>query len=305
MRTRAGFCAVAALFTSMIGCELTEITLSSAEDVIVAEVILRADRTQQRAYLHRTATANGNARVFGAVIRVQDDSTGQALLYEVTADSLCVRTDRPQEPASIGTCYTTGSTVVWPGRSYSLRIEVDGRVLTARTQVPGAFAMLQPTVLGCALTPGQTLDLTWTTSTGAWVYLVEAQMTGLREALRRAGADVDGSGPVELTGLSISGADTTFAFPGQLGLFDRADTELHPILLAIRDGLPPDVTSSVTIGAADRNYVNWVRGGTFNPSGQVRIPSIRGAGGTGVFGSLVTGRAVFSTRPPVNEPPCQ
>jgi hypothetical protein len=33
--------------------------------------------------------------------------------------------------------------------------------------------------------------------------------------------------------------------------------------------------------------VNWVRGGSFNPSGTVRVPSISG-GGTGVFGSLVT-----------------
>ena len=41
------------------------------------------------------------------------------------------------------------------------------------------------------------------------------------------------------------------------------------------------------ISATDRNYVNWVRGGNFNPSGQVRVPTIRGDG-TGVFASTVT-----------------
>jgi len=44
--------------------------------------------------------------------------------------------------------------------------------------------------------------------------------------------------------------------------------------------------AAVTIAAADRNYVNWERGGNFNPSGAVRVASIRG-GGTGVFGSMV------------------
>ncbi|HAW90536.1 MAG TPA: hypothetical protein DCX61_07725, partial [Gemmatimonadetes bacterium] len=38
--------------------------------------------------------------------------------------------------------------------------------------------------------------------------------------------------------------------------------------------------------AVEGNFVNWQRGGNFNPSGQVRVPSLRGDG-TGVFGAAV------------------
>jgi len=40
------------------------------------------------------------------------------------------------------------------------------------------------------------------------------------------------------------------------------------------------------VAAADRNYVNAVRGGGFNPSGPVRVSSVVGDG-IGTFGSLV------------------
>ena len=46
------------------------------------------------------------------------------------------------------------------------------------------------------------------------------------------------------------------------------------------------VTAEVSITAVDGNYVNWARGGNFNPSGQVRVPSLSGDG-TGVFGTTV------------------
>ena len=69
-------------------------------------------------------------------------------------------------------------------------------------------------------------------------------------------------------------------------MFDRFDPDLTEALAAIQGGLPPDVRAEVVIGAADRNYVNWERGGVFNPSGFVRIPSVAGEG-TGVFGSVV------------------
>jgi hypothetical protein len=42
----------------------------------------------------------------------------------------------------------------------------------------------------------------------------------------------------------------------------------------------------LTVAAVDRNYVNGVRGGSFNPSGRVRVSSVTGDG-EGVFGSLV------------------
>ncbi|HLM67787.1 MAG TPA: hypothetical protein VK358_09680, partial [Longimicrobium sp.] len=57
------------------------------------------------------------------------------------------------------------------------------------------------------------------------------------------------------------------------------------LLRALQGGLPDKTAATVVVAAADRNFVNGVRGGNFNPSGQVRISSIVGDG-VGVFGSL-------------------
>jgi hypothetical protein len=75
-------------------------------------------------------------------------------------------------------------------------------------------------------------------------------------------------------------------FPSEFGVFDRFDLP-RALVLALQEGLPDGVSAHITIGAADQNYVNWSRRGTFNPSGLVRVSSLRGDG-IGVFGSLVT-----------------
>jgi hypothetical protein len=272
---------------ALAGCELTEITLATPADVIVAEVVLRTGVDVQGAYLHRTAGTNGSARVFGALVVVRDDETGRALTFEVGADSLCLRAGEGNS-VNAGTCYVARNArdFVRPEARYSLRIEVENRVMTGRLQVPGPFRLRRPGELRCTLQQQQLFELVWTRSAGAWVYVADARFGGLRQALRAQGIDVPGTAPVDLTGLAISGADTTLVFPSELGLFDRFDADLHPIVLAIQGGLPPGVFVDLTIGAGDRNYVNWVRGGSFNPSGQVRVPSIQGDG-TGVFGALV------------------
>jgi hypothetical protein len=271
------------------GCELTEIRLATAEDVIIAEVVLRSGDAVQYAYLHRTTGTNGSARVPGALITVQNEQTAGTLQYEVVeTPSLCLRPRPGEGGASIGTCYVARDTVgfVRPETEYSLRIEVENRILTGHLQVPGTFRLRLPAAAPCRLIPHRSLELTWTRAAGTWVYVAEGNFSGLRQALRQEGVDVPGDGPVELTGLSVSGADTTLTFPGEIGLFDRFDADLHPIVLALQNGLPDGVVVDMTIGASDRNYVNWVRGGTFNPSGQVRVPSIVGDG-TGVFGAVV------------------
>ncbi|MBD0319449.1 MAG: hypothetical protein ICV87_03885, partial [Gemmatimonadetes bacterium] len=57
-------------------------------------------------------------------------------------------------------------------------------------------------------------------------------------------------------------------------------------LTALQSGFPDGVSVHLVVAAADRNYVNGVRGGSFNPSGPVRVSSVTGDG-VGVFGSLV------------------
>jgi hypothetical protein len=288
---RATVLALLALLPLLAACELREITVAIPADVVVAEVVLRAGATTQTAYLHRTAMGDGTARVFDARVVVYDVARDLELQFHADADSLCLQPAPPGPLASTGTCYVARvqSDAVRPGARYSLHIELSDRApLQAATTVPGDFAITRPAAASCRLAPGTGIELAWTGSTGAWVYVAEARFAGLVASLRAAGADLpaDIPEPVDLLGLAIGATDTTMAFPGAFGLFDRFDAGVHPLLLALRDGVPPGVDAAVTVAAADRNYVNWVRGGSFNPSGTVRVPSVSG-GGTGVFGSLV------------------
>jgi hypothetical protein len=170
------------------------------------------------------------------------------------------------------------------------------------TTVPGDFAIVRPASSTCALPADTAIDVTWKPSGGAWVYIIESNLRGIRSALAERNVTL-GDDPLRLIGLAISNNDTTIAFPREFGLFDRADPDLSDALLAISKGLPPNVIADVVVAAADRNYVNWVRGGNFNPSGLVRVPSIRGAG-TGVFSSIVPRSRQIRTRTNEGRPPC-
>jgi hypothetical protein len=111
------------------------------------------------------------------------------------------------------------------------------------------------------------------------------------------------SDPLRLFGLAISNTDTTIAFPAEFGVFDRFDADLTETLAAIQGGLPPGVEAEVVIAAADRNYVNWERGGAFNPSGFVRVPSVFGDG-TGVFAAILPRSFFLTTAAVPSLPPC-
>ena len=92
-------------------------------------------------------------------------------------------------------------------------------------------------------------------------------------------------------------------FPSEFGVFDRFDLE-QDLALRLQRGLPAGTDAVVTIAAVERNYVNWVRGGSFNPSGQVRVASLRGDG-TGVFGAAVVRRfSVVAESGPGGSPDC-
>jgi hypothetical protein len=291
---------IVALGVASAGCELREITFAAAEDVVVAEVILNADQRTQTAYLHRTATANRTARVHGARVFIVDEARDDQYELLAAPDSLCLTPAPPSALPSTGSCHEARLPMdaIRPGAAYSLRIELPDRPpITGRTTVPGGFAILRPTEAACRLEPGSTLPLLWTSSSGAWVYVLQARFTGLLDALRADGLAIPATlrEPLNLLGLAIGGTDTTAMFPGGFGVFDRGDEALHPVLVALREGLPAGVDAQIVVSAADRNYVNWARGGNFNPSGTIRVPSVTG-GGTGVFGSIVGRRVLVNTR---------
>jgi hypothetical protein len=285
---RAGALVVLLSAVTVSACELSEITLASADDVVVAEVVLRAESRVQTAYLHRTATDRANAQVLDATVLVTEEGTSNFFEFSMAADSLCLDNRPLPTGPTVGTCYVArgDSTMVRPGGRYELSIQLDdGREMTGITTVPERFAITSPSARPCRLPANTLLEMQWTSAAGTAVYIISTRLFGLKQALRERGVPSIGDDPVELVGLSVSAADSTLSFPDELGLFNRFDDELHAILLAIRSGLPPGVRAVGVVAAADRNYVNWVRGGTFNPSGVVRIPSIQGDG-YGVFGSM-------------------
>jgi hypothetical protein len=267
-------------------CELTEITLAEPEDVLVVEAILRADADVQSLIVHRSF---GLGTPPALDIRVLDEADTE-YRFLPAIDTLCLVQQDTQAP-DLSHCYAwqgDGGSWVRPGARYRLSIEVeDGRTLTAQTTVPGAFRIVRPAVARCRLTADRRYTLEWSSSESAWVYIAETRLTGIRRALAGRGVRIEGD-PLRLVGLSIGREDTTLVFPAEFGIFDRFEEDVSDALVALQGGLPPEVIADIVVGAADRNYVNWVRGGSFNPSGVVRVPSVFGERATGVFGSVVT-----------------
>lgn len=264
-------------------CEIQKVVVAQPEDVVVAEVYLRTDAVTQTAFLHRTVQDQGPATVPGAVVTVTDPS-GDTVRYMPAEIGVCADTG-----PETGSCYVAGDSLkpfgVLAGVRYGLSVQLpDGRRLEGETTVPQDFRILRPASSPCSLPVDSLLDVAWTPSDGAWVYVTGAEIRGLQAVFAPLGVAVDD--PFVLTGLSISREDTTIVFPSEFGVFDRFDLP-RALVLALQKGLPDGVSAHVTIGAADQNYVNWARRGNFNPSGLVRVSSLRGDG-IGVFGSLVT-----------------
>jgi hypothetical protein len=270
-------------------CELKEVVTAESEDVVIAEIYLRTGDPKQLAWLHRTRSGSTTSTVQATSIQVTNPSTGGILTYVLAADSMCIANTDDASAGAPGTCYVANAAAfpITPGQRYNLRITLfGGGEMTGTTVVPSDFRILRPSASVCSLPPFTTMESTWTSSPGAWVYAAHTQINGLRDALAEQGIELE-EDPLRLFGLSVSSTDTTIVFPSEFGLFDRFDEDFTAALVAIQNGLPPNTSATVSVAAADRNYVNWERGGNFNPSGLVRIGSIRG-NGTGTFGSLVT-----------------
>ncbi|MCI0436001.1 MAG: hypothetical protein L0271_20530 [Gemmatimonadetes bacterium] len=300
---RGGVRALAACAPALIaGCELTEITLASVEDAVIAEVVLVAGPGPQHALLHRTRGASSEARVPGATVEVRN-AAGRTMRFVETGLSECVDPEASFVPGSCYIAFPGEGFAVLPGATYDLRVVLpDGGIMTGTTKLPGDFTVTAPAVAACAIPADTTLELSWTSSADTWATIAETSLAGIRSALADRGVVLEND-PLRLFGLAISRSDTTIAFPGEFGLFDRAESDIADALLAIRRGLPPGVTATIIIAASERNYVNWARGGQFNPSGLIRVPSIRGAG-TGVFAGIVAKELTISTVPGAALPDC-
>lgn len=277
------------LVIACAACELEDVELADSRDIVIAEMYLRTDRQTQLAILHRTrASSDSTAPVPGARIEVTAAS-GAVMRFVPAPDSACVTTIQ-QNRITGASCYMSDPAQrfdVHPGERYSARILLpDGGQLTGVTTVPSDFRVVRPADAICALPAGTQMDIVWTSSPDAWAYPSEIQLRGIRRILEEQHGVIIDRDPLRLFGLAISSTDTTIAFPREFGLFDRFNDDLTEALVVLQQGLPSGVVVDVVIAAGDRNYINWERGGNFNPSGVIRIGNLRGDG-AGVFGSIV------------------
>lgn len=292
---------VVAAAAAAMGCELREVTLVEVENVVVAEVYvtLRSDPAENeiRAFLHRTLGVLGEDALDDLdrsqiEVRRADGST-----FALTTDrrELCLGSFPLDET---GTCFRADpahASLLAPGELLEIEIGLpDGGTLTGATRVPEAFE-LDGVPASCQLPPNTLMTVRWSRSPGAWAYLNETSIRGLPDALEPEGIVLD-EDPLYLLGLSITDRDTTVVFPSEFGVFNRFELD-QDIAVRLQRGLPEGSRAEVTITAVERNYVNWARGGRFNPSGQVRVPSLRGDG-TGVFAAAVSRGFIVLSEPP-------
>jgi hypothetical protein len=296
------------------GCTLAEVVVPESRDVLVVEAVLRTDQVQQTIVLHRSVRDGASLPEPRATVAVVRPGGGSVPFFRSES---CPIGNLPAGGSSdarleLGvTCYYSHpfhGRWVLPGATYELEIVVgpDERI-GGRTTVPGAFALVGlPFDAGiedpppCRLPPDSGFELRWTRSAGAWGYIAPLSIHGL-SAIAPPG--VDAPEPLELTGVAVSAADTSIMLPAEFGVFDRFRGN-QELLRLLQRGLPEGTAATVTVAAADRNYINGIRGGTFSPSGQVRISSVTGDG-VGVFGSLVPLRGAVEVGPAGGDrPPC-
>lgn len=288
-------CGLAALLVSVAACELQDITVARSEDVVVAEIYLSSDvdGVYATAWIHRTLGGAASTQETSlADVFVRAESRVSTVRLRSAEPSVCAGDELPEDFP--GSCYFSGPLDprhFGPGSFVEaiIRLPHGGRI-TGQTRVPGPYQLRSPRTnrrRTCWLEPARRLTVEWTRAEGAWAYISETQIINLTAALEDTNIEVE-EDPLLLVGLSVSEADTTIVFPSEFGLFDRPDLG-RDLALVLQEGLPFGTQAEVVIAAADRNYVNWVRRGAFNPSGIVRVPSLHGDG-TGVFGSVVRQR---------------
>lgn len=269
-------------------CELEETSLTQPEDVLVAEIYLEIGDGPDElfAFLQWTLGADGPSDLEQASVRV-DGPAGLTIPFRPAEVGDCLQPSLVGEVE--GACFRAAAFVdgsLRPGDRVGVQITtVDGQLLEGGMVLPGAFELRRPAgVEVCALPPGESLEIVWTRSADAWAYSGETHISGLRDALAAAGVQLE-EDSVTLLGLSISEMDTTLVFPQEFGVFDRFDLD-RDLALALQEGLPSGTEAQVVMSALERNFINWVRGGGFNPSGAVRVPSLRGDG-VGVLAGVV------------------
>lgn len=286
-------------------CELEETSLTKPETLLVAEVYVNVGEgpDQVVAFLQQTPGEALDGSLQETVIQLKGPR-GILLNLALADRGLCIENAILNDVE--GACFAAPNlkeNVLQPGDYVEVGISTPGgKELRGGMTLPQDFTLLSPEADLCALFPGLPLKVVWEPSSGAWAYAGETLIWNLRDALEPAGIQLEGDS-LKLVGFSVSETDTTLVFPQEFGVFDRFDLD-RDLALALQEGLPLGAVAEVAVAALDRNYVNWVRGGNFNPSGAVRIPSLLGDG-TGVLAGAVRRVVrVVGASPESVLPPC-
>ena len=291
----------------LAACELTSTTLTEPEDALIVEAYVIVSGAgpfvgaTATLLVHGVRGSPGSVNGPPSVTATVTDAAGTSTTLTEQPISRCILTG--VDASDLGRCYAADLPAdVQPGATLSLRVEAPGnQVITGVTTLPDDFQVITPVAHGqaCQLPADTRLEMAWSPSAGAWAYPSEVRFQDLGPQLAAEDPQfTDLADPLVIFGLAISDSDTTISFPNEFGLFDRFDDEIVVrALVEIQDGLPAGVVSDMTIAAADRNWINWERGGNFNPSGSVRVPSVSGDG-FGVFGSMVLKNISIVVGPP-------
>lgn len=311
VRGLAAGLAVALTAWTVSACDLTEVAIAEADDVVVLQgtivLTLHPDDPSQAEgppqvemaapiLLHRLF-GDKVAPLSGAVVRIAS-SSGQTIDFVEERLDSCLARD------SLGSLYlkrNAGAScyrpppsagVFAPGEMLELTVRTsDDRTLTASSRVPGSFD-LQGVALAdgqCRLPPDARFKLDWTPADRAWGYLLESEMVGV---------GTDGVDSLYLSRLLNGREQTEAVFPSEFVAIDEYldGEESRKLLVSLQDGLPAGATAEVSVSAVDRNWSNWARGGPYHPSGQVRVPSVFGDG-TGFFATSVHRTIHVTTAP--------
>ena len=283
------------------GCELQEVTLAEPEPFVVLEMYLVAGDSTAHAALHASA---GAEHLLGTIDGLQMAHEGYvsrfvetSLLFPGECLAQGAGSDPEDFPGGFACFETIPDQPIAAGGLYRLDLRLeDGSRLTGATRVPEqvAFSFDAGSDVRCYLEPETQLELSWPRTAGAKSYVLDLEASGVRDALGDSIVDLRIPEPLILRGLAVGDSDTTIVLPAEFGIFDRFSLPAE-LLVALQRGMPEGIEFNVTIAAIDQNFLDWVRGGDFNPSGLIRTPSLFGDAGTGVLASMSIDRFYGTT----------
>ena len=185
----------------------------------------------------------------GTVVHLSEQDSGAVCLDPpfLSGDTI------PEYRFDLGSCYRARASPspFLPGERLELEVAIpDGRVLTSASRVPGAFSFegLSHDAGQCRLEPDTNYRFRWTPAEDTWIYLADARIEGLPEAL--ADREVEAPDSLYLLGLSIGREDTDIVFPRQFGFFDFFEEENRDLI--------PDPARGSARRLSCRDRVSWL-----------------------------------------------